>query len=209
VYRIEWAATARSTAKPLSEDAKPLAQNDIKFVRYVCEDIEDANPLARIFTSGLKLQGWRKSFYITLVCAPLLLFWIILVQIIFSFTWGAAVGEKNLLTTILALCIAWWSVMLTVGPFYRLASDRIVIAPWWMQSLDDDRLLEQHRPPRFSEKSIKAVRYVAQCPICEGKLLVRKASYEFRWRIIGRCEEAPIEHVFSFDHITRSGSYLR
>jgi hypothetical protein len=209
VYRIEWAVTAPPTAAPQLEDSERFSPTEVEFVRYVCEDIEEANPFARIFTSGFRLHGWRRNLYIAMIGVPSLLFFIFLIQIVFSITWGATIGEKNLFTTMLSLCVVWWSVLVTIGPFYRLATDRIVIAPWWMQSLDDDRLLEQRSPPRHPEKSIKAVRYVAQCPICGGKLQVRKAPLEFRWRIIGRCDEAPIEHVFSFDHITRRGSYLR
>jgi hypothetical protein len=77
-----------------------------------------------------------------------------------------------------------------------------VIAPWWMQSVDEDHLLEGRSPPRNSDKSIKAVRYVAKCPLCGGKVLATKGRLEFFGRIVGRCEEAPVEHAFSFDRIT-------
>jgi hypothetical protein len=79
------------------------------------------------------------------------------------------------------------------------------MAPWWMQSVDDDRLIEWRSPPRFSDKSIKAVRYTAPCPLCEGKVVARSGGPRYLWGLVGRCDEAPSAHVFTFDHVLREG----
>lgn len=78
-----------------------------------------------------------------------------------------------------------------------------------MQSVEEERLLELRMPPRFETKNIKAVSYSAVCPICEGKIFAKSGGLEFWGRIIGRCNDSPIEHIFSFDHVTRRGVYLR
>ena len=209
LYRIEWAATNPVVSSSKPSEPEVLTILNQRIVRYVCEDIEEANPFARIFTRGFQLKSWRRQLYILVLGAPLLFLWLLFIQAAISTTWFATFGVKNMLTSLLSLGAVFWAVMLTVGPLYRLGMDRIVLAPWWMQSVDEDRLLERRAPPRHPDKSIKAVRYVAECSICGGKVSATKGRLEFFGRIVGRCEESPIEHVYSFDHVTRSGKFLR
>ncbi|NTV70426.1 MAG: hypothetical protein HGA71_09795 [Azonexaceae bacterium] len=209
LYRIDWVPAKPEMASPMLDQQEEISDPNSRAIRYVCEDIEEANPFARIFTRGFQLKGWRKQVYIVLLAAPLLFLWLLLVQIALGVTLSAAIGGKTVLTSLLSSAVIFWAVMASVGPMYRLGVDRIVIAPWWMQSVDEDRLLERRSPPRHSDKSIKAVRYVAKCPLCGGKVSATKGRLEFFGRIVGRCEEAPVEHAFSFDHITRNGKLLR
>lgn len=209
LYRIGWMATTPASRSSKPDEPESLPDLNRKMVRYVCEDIEDANPFARIFTRGFQLKGWRRQLYIWGLGVPMLFLWLLLVQVVFGVAWSATVGVKNMVTSLLLLGMLYWVAMLTIGPFYRLGMERIVIAPWWMQSVDEDRLLERRAPPRYPDKSIKAVRYVTDCPLCGGKVSATKGRFEFFGRIVGRCEEAPVEHVYSFDHITRSGKLLR
>jgi len=209
LYRIAWVLGKEGAASQKPDVPRSASALNRNTVRYVCEDIEEANPFARVFTRGFQLTGWRKQFYIVFLGVPLLFLWLLFVQVALGVTMSAAIGVKTALTSVLSFVVILWAVMASVGPLYRLGVDRIVIAPWWMQSIDEDRLLERRAPPRHSEKSIKAVRYVAKCPLCDGKVSATKGRLEFFGRIVGRCEEAPVEHVFSFDHITRDGKLLR
>jgi len=196
----------------ISHDSAPpfTAENgSAAMVRYICEDIEEANPFARIFSRGFQLKGWRRQLYIVVLGGPLLFLWLLFVQVTFGITLSYTVGAKNILTSLLTLGIVYWAVWASVGRLYQLGGNNIVIAPWWMQSVDNDRLLERRVPPRYSDKTIKAVRYVAPCPLCGGSILATSGRLEFFGRIVGRCEEAPVEHVFSFDHVTRNGKSLR
>ena len=107
-----------------------------------------------------------------------------------------------------------WTLWTTFNPLFRVRDWKIVVAPEWIQVdfTQSDRLLEWQSPPLSAEKMIKAVRYSGPCPICkgkEGKVIACSGGREFFHRIIGRCEEAPVEHVFSFDHITKTGRPLR
>jgi len=43
------------------------------------------------------------------------------------------------------------------------------------------------------------------CPICGGRVSATKGRLEFFGKIVGRCEEAPVEHVF-FRSITLRGT---
>lgn len=209
LYRFEWLPSKPEALPLITDGGEDNRTPNPTSVRYVCEDIEEASPFARIFTRGFQLKGWRKQLYIVFLGVPLLFLWLLLVQVALGVTVLATLGGKTVLTSFLSSAVIFWAVWITVGAMYRLGVDRIVIAPWWMQSVDEDRLLERRAPPRHPEKSIKAVRYVAKCPLCGGKVSATKGRLEFFGRIVGRCEEAPVEHAFSFDHITRNGKLLR
>ena len=104
------------------------------------------------------------------------------------------------------------------GWWWSLLENRVARAPWWWQplSLYGDNVIEQRLDPRGATPSrLHLVRYVADCPLCgdegPGRSAVRLASgrLAFIGRIVGRCRHAPNEHVWSFDHITRRGRFLR
>ncbi len=50
--------------------------------------------------------------------------------------------------------------------------------------------------------------YSAKCSICDGRVEVQGGGLQFPFRLVGRCIESPREHVFSFDHVTRTGRPL-
>lgn len=55
---------------------------------------------------------------------------------------------------------------------------------------------------------MKAVTFEAQCGICGEDMIIEK-SKEFSGRYIGKCTVAPTEHIYSFDHVTKKGKFLR
>jgi hypothetical protein len=192
LYRIEWSGAGKGGCKP-EPACESVTDHPKRDLRYVCEDIQEANPFAKIFTRGFLLKGWRRGLYITLLGAPLVFLWLLLVQILFGITATQVVGTKPGSTPWLSFAVMCWATWMTLGPLFELGRKKVVIAPWWMQSVDDDTLLERREPPRFDEKSIKAVRYVASCPICGGNVTATKGGLEFFRRIVGRCEFAPEE----------------
>lgn len=206
-YRIEWQPLTQPTDQhPPGSLMQQVAPGEI---RYVCEDIEDAGPLGRIFARGYNLCGWRRVLYLVLLLLPLLFCWLVIVQVVAALTASSALGGKSLISSVASLIAVFWATWATAGPLFALGTKRIVLAPWWMQSVDDDQLLEIRSPPRYQAKSIKAVRYTTTCPICGAKAAAKSGGWEFRGRIVGRCDDAPVEHVFSFDHVTRGGKRLR
>lgn len=97
------------------------------------------------------------------------------------------------------------------GKTWQLFEDRIAIAPDWMlawtefgATVEISRSKETLRP-----SSIHVRRYTAQCPICGAMIKLNSGDPEFPRRIVGRCEESPREHVFSFDRMTLVGEALR
>ena len=116
--------------------------------------------------------------------------------------------------------VAMQALLLPVLLFYwsRLARKRVIRAPIWLQpfSLFRGNVFELLPAPTTPGATpVKLSRYVADCPICgadgNGRSSIRPASggREFHGRIVGRCAHAPQEHVWSFDHIARTGRFLR
>lgn len=209
-YRIDWIQPEydQNTAQG-GVSLNPSTDRQSGEVRYICEDIEDAGPIARIFARGYPLSGWRKALFVLAILAPLLFCWLLLVQVMVGLTASVIAGTNAINGPVLSLIVIYIVVWFTIGALLELGVYKIVLAPWWMQSVDNDRLLEHRSPPRHVSKNVKAVRYTATCPICGGKVAAKSGGMAFRGRIVGRCEEAPVEHVFSFDHITRTGRCLR
>lgn len=175
-------------------------------IRYICEDVRNPGHLARLFAVGFAISGWRKAALLTLGVAAV-------VAVILLTTWAsialpAASGVGMAIAVIgfpaLIAAVLWRSF----GPLFQVSEVRILRAPWWLQSVDGDQLLEWRMPPRYTEKAIYLVRYTSACSICHGQVSVVSGSPEYRHRLVGRCVEAPRAHVFSFDHVGRVGRGL-
>lgn len=175
-------------------------------ISYICEDVEDASWLARTFAAGVLLQGWpRLLLSATLKTGILLLALVALLVPLTVFSTGSISNAADAVFALVIVAFAFWR---TLGALLMLHRERIALAPWWMQSVDDDRLIEFRCPPRFQENAIKAVRYTAKCPLCGGRVVVRSGGMKHGWRLVGCCEETPQAHVFTFDHVLRTGDRL-
>ncbi|WP_339349740.1 hypothetical protein [uncultured Alteromonas sp.] len=69
-------------------------------------------------------------------------------------------------------------------------------------------VLNKKRQNDKTSLKMKAVTFEAQCAICGEDIIIEK-SREFRGRYIGKCAVAPTEHIYSFDHVTKTGKFLR
>jgi hypothetical protein len=114
-------------------------------------------------------------------------------------------------TIIMAAAILY----VVVGPFFITRFQRVMRVPDWLMPLReiDPCVLEWVEEPALSgdqpAPSIQVVRYTGVCPICQGRVVVGGGGLAFWGRLVGRCQRSPREHVFSFDHVTRSGYPLR
>lgn len=199
---------------PISEsEAASASQSDAVSthgVRYYTEDLELRRGMGAALAQGWPISGWRA------VLTALIIFlvvssgaigaWMALASIAQAATTGHVVAVT--LVTVLAAGLAWW----VVGPLESLSSNRIALAPFWMQpasSAWDDRVLVLK--PDFGRQMnrLYLARYSACCPVCGAPLHVASGRREFYGRLVGRCAATPTEHIFSFDHVTRTGLPLR
>lgn len=56
---------------------------------------------------------------------------------------------------------------------------------------------------------ISLVRHKAECIFCGSDVELLQGGVDFPGRVVGRCREAPLEHVFSFDPVALRGLPLR
>jgi len=213
--RIEGGGSGRPTRYRLSttpvnaptEAASDEAHLSPGEVRYICEDLEDAGLIARFFSRGYQIVGWRRwVLALTFVGVFLLALMAILLMIAIVNNPGP---HRDTTYWLFIYAGAGWLAWITIMRILILPDTRIGPAPWWIQLGEEDRLVEWRCPPKYPNKAIKAARYTGMCPRCGGKVIVKGGGLAFWGRLVGRCEESPREHVFSFDHITRLGRPLR
>ncbi|UCV13331.1 hypothetical protein [Quatrionicoccus australiensis] len=117
-----------------------------------------------------------------------------------------------------------WNLLILAGAFYwiylrplaRLYDLKIMMAsPLFYPFKDRDCQIElqwdgptpnQDRPRAYN---LRLVRYAANCPLCGGRVWLEDGKLQYFNRVVGRCEEEPAEHVFSFDRKLRAGAWLR
>src|SRR5690606_21981786 len=91
---------------------------------------------------------------------------------------------------------------------WRLINDRLILAGGlWLKWGEGEHQFEVARDANNS-RTIQIVRYTGTCPICSSTLELAHGKQQFPGRIVARCRESPIEHVYSFDRITREGVAL-
>lgn len=163
-----------------------------------------------LFANGLKWTPskrygyltWQLLFLIFAVCFEFLI-WLVL--------WYRTqpVTGQDLLLFAFGIGFPWVAHRYFSGIF-RLFEDRIVIAPDWAlawkefgATIEINRAIDPDTP-----STIHVSRYSATCPICAWMVKLERGEPTHPKRIVGRCEENPREHVFSFDRATKQGVRL-
>lgn len=139
--------------------------------------------------------------------------WLVLIGVGTLWLLPHAAGYRMELLTVAIVLVAIPWVLL--GPFYRVLHYRIICIPaWWFGlRVDEGQLQYTHSNQSASEikrkRRLHIVDYVATCPRCGGRIEVVSGAPHWWGRLVGRCLEAPREHIYSFDHLTRVGGRLR
>lgn len=201
----------RLIRQPLAghEDTDQDGQVLVGGCRYRSADVDDASKLLQTLFSGLGSHRWIRGLFILLPILAIIFLLLFGLGWYFQLSLNPQSGVEAWIRLFVTTGIGLASVWVSAGSLFCLPEWRIVSAPTWMQSGDDDRLLEWRIPPRHEHKAVKVVRYTAVCPICQGRVRVKAQSMLRPWDLIGRCEEAPAAHVFSFDHILRLGDRVQ
>jgi hypothetical protein len=172
--------------------------------------------LLRLFPAdGLSMGGWAGRLLTAFMTGPgiaVLLLALMNFLLVFYASSVIVFLRMTLVSVVLVIMVrgafGWW---------WNLIQNSVARAPLWWQSLSfGDNVIERRLDPNGLDPArLHLVRYVADCPLCgtegPGRSAVRLDSgrLEFFGRIVGRCRHAPNEHVWSFDHITQRGSFLR
>jgi hypothetical protein len=114
------------------------------------------------------------------------------------------------LASLFVLFVTVWLVWLTfLRPMVWLVEDRIILATeLWVAWGEENAQLELSKGSD-NKTRLQLVRFSAVCPICAGTVHLRYSQGPNRRRLIGCCDEAPHDHVFSFDRVLRRGGQLQ
>lgn len=194
-----------------SKTAKDLPKHDIDYIP--AEKLQLSWFGRWLFDKNQVAEGWRKGM---LVWPNLAWFGIVgLLSVFLLYLMSLSASPLSTGDTIILIYIgllAWYARYL-IDRFCRLVDDRIVLASEHMVGFKEFGVcLELFKPEGATAdtpKRARMIKYAATCPTCSAQVLLDKGEPDFPRRIVGRCQESPREHVFSFDRATRTGYRLR
>lgn len=113
----------------------------------------------------------------------------------------------SLLMTIVLSAFFWWQTT----PIRKLPVHRVTLAGIAYLSMGElyGQLRTMPEPGKDRRRIFSVVRHWGICPTCAAEVDLDDGRRAFPDRLVGRCHDAPLEHVFSFDPVTLKGMPLR
>jgi len=183
-------------------------------VQYIMDtQIQPAWWIGWFLNSGYKLYGWRKWLFLAYCIITFIFVGSYLLLSFISIVYDKH-GFSDFIKVVGSAIGVGIMGFLCLGPYFQLANWRITMAPLLFTAFNEVdhaqlELVTLSDDPSGAKKEIRLVRYSAQCPICSARVLLRKGGHHFPNRLVGRCEESPAEHVFSFDRVSGCGQIMR
>lgn len=198
-------------ARPLvKQPALATPDSDIHYIR---ETTPKPAWWARWFLSReFHLTGWRRALFLTPAIVSLIFAVVVILVVWLTLSHQQAIPPNRILVLVTTAALVGffaWRMVMGVG---RLGDKRIIMAPDILIGFREYGVqLELTRidstPGAASRLGL--VRYAATCPICGARVQIESGGREFHGRLVGRCQESPDEHIYSFDRVTKSGKSLR
>lgn len=203
------------TLKPALLSDDEASENAELPAAAICYEQDLSLQLSRLgrllFAKGVKWSSYRRFGFLTwqVVVLVFLVMFATLVWLALSQDQRPLTGQHLALLTI-GIVFPWMGYR-HIGRSMAIFDDRIMIAPDWMLAWKEfGATIEIQRsadPDGYSAFHLR--RYTTSCPVCGHLVRLSEGGVEFPNRIVGRCEESPREHVFSFDKVTKTGGVLR
>ncbi|GFE77360.1 MULTISPECIES: hypothetical protein [Sphingomonadaceae] len=159
---------------------------------------------------GLHAKDYRRWLFLTpliVLCVTFMLFMAALSLALYSAAKGVFAGPMTYLALLAVPLGCVWSLS---QRWNRLFTDRILLLGMGdVADVDGGVVLNCERGSE-GRLAIVIRRYFADCPICDAEtVMLARGGLEYPGRIVGRCQNSPREHVFSFDRVTLEGAPLR
>lgn len=200
VVPVDWIEKVKATG--LEEVALPCLQ-----VEYAYAGAGTVKPswIARplLGNGSFKIRSLRGLVFAGAAVIPMVCIGFLVVIVWLMLFLNRPVTTADLAFFVIAAVLGWalWEFARQI---WWLLTDRIVPAA--------EVLAGWNEPPAqlesFNQGSVRIiglVRYSATCPICAATVELRYGAGHERRRLFGCCVEAPQEHVFTFDRVTRRG----
>lgn len=181
-------------------------------LRYRIDPIKPALWLRLLVGSKpFPIKSWRGYVLLGSVGVDIVLIGLMWSVLVLSWSRPRPVTTNDLLNLGLAAVISLFVWRLS-RPIRMLPARRVTLANEAFMSLSTlhGQLRTMHDgATRFAGRTFSMVRHWGVCPICAAEVDLAEGGREFPERLIGRCGDAPLEHVFSFDPVRLTGSSLR
>jgi len=203
------AVTQKQTAS--NQSAKPITDTSVQYI--VDTQIQPAWWVGWLLKSGFKLYGWRKWLFLAYCLISFIAVGCYLFLSFLSIVYDQH-GFSDFIKLIGSATVVGIVGVLCLGPYVQLVNWRITMAPLLFTAFNEVDHAQLELVTLLDDRSgakreIRLVRYSAQCPICSARVLLRRGGRQFPNRLVGRCEESPAEHVFSFDRVSGCGQIMR
>lgn len=208
-----WEAYGLPRADDLdSEDSSEVQATDTPDSNHLTYELTSYQHIRKAFGMGLMIGEGRFK-----IRSPRIIFWLLsLVVPALVFLASAAwliggifqrrppmASDLSAMVVCIATPIIYW--FMSIRPLVWLVEDNIVrVDSAWVGGKEAAAQLEIVRGEN-QDRYLQLIRYSAVCPICAGTIGLRYSQGPNRRRLVGCCNEAPQDHVFSFDRVTRKG----
>lgn len=196
-------------AEPEEDVAPPEA--DPTQIRYQMDPAKPALWLRLLVGSRpFPVQSWRGYVLIGTAALNMALIGLVWFWLYTSWSRGHAVTTATLAQLGLVMLVTaglWW----LSRPVFHLPTQRVTMAGPSFLALSE--LYGQLRTMPTAGRKLKTrefavVRHWGTCPICSAEVDLDHGRAAFPDRLVGRCHDAPLEHVFSFDPVRLAGRPL-
>lgn len=180
-------------------------QADLNYEFTPPQDIQ-LNVLGRLLLGNGVFVTWSGR---GLVWAILMLFSVSLPLFCLYLFWNMRLLQRPLMTSdmvflLMLMGCAWLFWRFLIRPWVWLLEDRIIQAGDALCAFKEDSAqLDMARDA--NGKSIRLVRFGGVCPVCAGRIELRYGAGSNARRLFGCCQDAPNDHVFTFDRVTHIG----
>ncbi|MGZ8222925.1 MAG: hypothetical protein ACXW1Z_19450 [Methylobacter sp.] len=183
-------------------------------IKYYLESITNL-PFLFKWVNNFELSEWRKKTLVALLCIALITVMCLYLLFILVFMYSTN-GGLEIVRALFGILGISTIIILPIRQLYLCLTNRIIQAPILLQPSDNTNAqVEYISTNKISETTGKVIRkfrvvsYSSICPLCNSRIEVENGGREFHNRLVGRCLEAPLEHVYSFDRVLCVGHPLR
>jgi len=157
------------------------------------------------------IQSWRGFILLGSAVINFVLIGLIWLSLYASWSQSRSVSTADLANAAMALFVTAGLWALT-APVRHLPTRRVTLASPAFLALSELYGQLRTMPDRSrkgSSRVFSIVRHWGICPVCSAEVDLDDGRASFPDRLIGRCHDAPLEHVFSFDPVLLVGEPLR
>lgn len=181
-------------------------------VRYQMDPAKPALWLRLLVGSRpFPVQSWRGYVLLGSAALNMVLIGLLWLAIYAAWTRGQPITTAVLAQLGIALLLTaglWWQSK----PVRQLPTQRVTMAGPAFLAMTElyGQLRTMPAPGRqLRSREFAVVRHWGICPMCSAEVDLDSGGTAFPDRLIGRCHDAPLEHVFSFDPVRLVGAPLR